>query len=239
MSTATDTLRTRNMQKRRTRIITEARKLLACGGNGALNLRDLASQANLTVPTIYNLIGKKEDVLLAVVGEVLNEIESRIAPASAADPLDLAVALVEESTRLFSEDEDFYRSAFLAVEGLEESDQHHHEVERIYAWAEALILEGVNACRKARLLRGRIPVESMSKLITRNYRMSCRGWAFGHYSIDEFRRQAIADLYIILAADAVEIFHSKLISNISETEAENNVATVTEKLKRNNQGEAI
>lgn len=234
MTTATDTLRARNMQKRRTRIIAEARKLLARGGNGALNLRELASQANLTVPTIYNLVGNKEDVLLAVAAEVLTEIESRIAPASSAEPLEVAAALVEESTQLFSENEDFYRSAFLAVEGLDESGQHHHEVERIYAWAEALVLEGVDACLKARLLRGRVPLESMSNLITRNYRMNCRGWAFGHYGLEEFRRQAIADLYIILAADAVEIFHSKLMNNIAQTQAQKSVVTGAVNVKHNN-----
>ena len=82
MDKAGGTVRARNMQKRRARIVTEARRLLARGGFEALNLRDLARQAELTVPTIYNLIGKKDDVLFALAAEVLTEIEARIAPAS-------------------------------------------------------------------------------------------------------------------------------------------------------------
>ena len=222
------------MEKRRLRIVAEARKLLASGGNTALNLRDLADQAEVTVPTIYNLIGKKEDVLLAVADEVLTEIESHMTPVSSTEPLNAATAIVDASIELFGEDQDFYRAAFLAVEGLDESGQHHHEVERIYAWAEALVAEGLAACLEAKLLRGRVPVELMSQLMTRTYRMNCRGWAFGHYDIDTFHRQAIGDLYLILAADAVETFHTRLMRNTSTNNTEVSVPNLEPKIKRSN-----
>ena len=44
---ATATLRTRNMNKRRERLLAEARFLLANGGFEALNLRELARLADL------------------------------------------------------------------------------------------------------------------------------------------------------------------------------------------------
>lgn len=232
MSISTSTLRSQNMEKRRQRIVAEARKLLASGGNGALNLRDLADQANLTVPTIYNLIGKKEDVLLAVADEVLAEIESHMTPVNTTEPLSVATALVAASINLFSENEDFYRAAFLAVEGLDESGQHHHEVERIYAWAGALVSQGLDACLNAKLLRGRMPAELMSQLMTRTYRMNCRGWAFGHYDIEAFRQQATNDLYVILAADAVETFHSRLIREIKKNTTQVNLPTSKRKIKQ-------
>ena len=209
-------LRARNMSKRRDRILAEARGLLARGGFEALNLRELARLADVTVPTIYNLIGKKEDVLLALGASVLTEIESRIAPVSDAEPLIVAAAVVEESINLFTSDQDFYRAAFLAVESLDQGGQHHAEVARIYAWVGDLLSVGIKACATARLVRGRIPAKLMAALITRNYRMSCRGWAFGHYDIDEFRRIALADLYITLASDAVETFHEQLMRKISK-----------------------
>ena len=225
MAAVPDTLRARNMQKRRARILTEARTLLAGGGFEALNLRDLARRADVTVPTIYNLIGKKADVFLALAADVLAEIESRIEPAYGTDALSCATSVVIESTQLFGEDEAFYRSAFLAVEWLDQGGQHHHGVEGIYAWAEALIQTGIDACRKDGLLRGRLSDASMSKLIIRNYRMSCRGWAFGHHGIEEFRRRAILDLYIVLAADAVETFHARLLRKIAEQESNHETTT--------------
>ena len=216
MNTTTLSVRERNMQKRRDRILAEARSLLARDGFDALNLRDLASKAGVTVPTIYNLIGNKEEVLLALADGVLAEIEARIPNHDETEPLKAAASVVLESTQLFSEDEDYYRSAFLAVESLDQSGQHHQQVERVYAWAERLMHRGINACKNVQLLRGRVSPEKMSQLWIRNFRMNCRAWAFGHLSITEFRHQALADLYLILAADAVETFHAKLVRHLNE-----------------------
>ena len=237
MGIATDTLRARNKLKRRARLLAEARNLLANGGFEALNLRDLARLADVTVPTIYNLIGKKEDVLLVLGADVLTEIESHIAAVGEAEPLTHAAATVVESTRLFAQDENFYRAAFLAVEWLDQGGQHHAEVTRIYAWVGALIGAGIDACRTAGLLRGRIPSAQMAELVTRNFRMSCRGWAFGHYGIDEFRRVALSDLYITLTADAVDTFQHQLLRKISELASTTTGAVATSKSKRNNRGD--
>lgn len=219
MNAVADTVRTRNMQKRRTRLLAEARVLLATGGYEALNLRDLARQAELTVPTIYNLIGRKEDVLLAVAAGVLVELEARVVPQGDTDPLTLASAVVEALTYLFAEDEDFYRAAFLAVEWLDQGGLHHQQVAHIYAWVGALLDAGLAACRSAGLLKGRIPEADINALIMRSFRMSCRGWAFGHYDIDEFRRISLTDLYITLCADAEETFHQQLTRRIGALSA--------------------
>lgn len=216
MSSAATNLRARNMQKRRVRILAEARNLITSAGFESLNIRDLARLADVTVPTIYNLIGKKEDVLLALGAGVVTEIEARVVPREDAEPLTLAGAVVIQSTELFREDESFYRSAFLAVEWLDQGGQHHEAVAGIYAWAGSMMRDGIDACRNAQLIRGRISPELMSELITRNYRMNCRGWALGHYDLATFRRMALSDLYITLSADAVETFQLQLLHKITD-----------------------
>lgn len=216
MSGATDTLRARNMRKRRERLLAEARQLLAAGGFEALNLRELARRADVTVPTIYNLIGKKEDVLIALGEDVLREIEVRTRPDDNADAMTQAAAVVDKTTALFAEDEAFYRAAFLAVEWLDQGGQHHAAAARLYAWVDRLIRGGIDACLGSGLLRAQVPAEALAALCTRNFRMSCRGWAFGHYDIDEFRRIALSDLYITLCADAVETFHRQLLRSFHE-----------------------
>ena len=229
-----NSVRGRNMQKRRARILAEARGLLAAGGFEALNLRELARSAEVTVPTIYNLIGKKEEVLLALAAGVVSEVETRINPTNNTDPISLATAVVEESVQLFREDEAFYRAAFLAVEWLDHVPQQHQEVARLFAWVGSLLRPGISACREAGLLRGRVPVEAMTKLSTRNYRMNCRGWALGHCSLDEFRDHAICDLYIVLAADAVDRFHAHLLRKISEHQLDEEFDATKEKMAEKN-----
>ena len=57
------------MAERRERIIEAARKLIEREGYEGLTMRDLAIASRVTVPTIYNLIGSKEQVLFSAVEE--------------------------------------------------------------------------------------------------------------------------------------------------------------------------
>ena len=217
---APTTLRTRNMQHRRERILRTARELLASGGFEALSLRELARQAEVTVPTIYNLIGNKEEILVALFAQAVGEIESRMRADHPSDPLALAEAVVKTSTGLFAEDEGFYRAAFLAVEALEQAGSHPEKVARLFAGGEALIAAGLEACGAAGLLRGRLPASALVEHFLRSFRMLCRGWAFGQLEITVFRRTALVDLYVTLAADAVETFQAQLARRIAGLEQE-------------------
>jgi len=66
MGKSEPSLREHNMAKRRQRILHEARQLLTRGGYESLNLRALAQAAEVTVPTIYNLLGNKEALVVAL-----------------------------------------------------------------------------------------------------------------------------------------------------------------------------
>lgn len=220
MTNLPETLRTANMQKRRARVLAAAHQLLAEQGFAGLNVRDVAHHAGVTVPTIYNLIGNKEQLLVALIANVLHEIESRAHTTIDRTPLALAAAMVTETTGLFAEDEAYYRSAFLAVEALDNSDVPHPDAERIYSWAERLIIEGIEACGDAGLIRRQIPTAAMGELIMRSFRINCRAWALHHISIDDFRRRAMSDLYVTLAADAVDTFHRLLLNKVAELAAD-------------------
>jgi AcrR family transcriptional regulator len=190
------------MAKRRDRILQEARRLITRGGFETLSLRALASAAEVTVPTLYNLVGNKEAIVVALLSDVLADVEKRVGGRRDATALDLAVAVVAESTAVFEDDEDYYRAAFIAVEYLDQSGPHHDTVAQLYHWGERLITDGLDACSEARLLRGQIPAVLLGGQILRSYRTSCRAWAFGQISIDQFRATALSDVYTTLAADA-------------------------------------
>lgn len=206
--------RAHNMQKRRARLLGEARGLIARGGFEAMSLRELARLAEVTVPTIYNLIGNKEELVVALMSEALAEIESRIETVADAAPLERAVAVVTASTALFAEDEDFYRPAFLAVEYLEQSGPHHDKVARLYAWGRRFIDEGIAACRAAGLLRGDVASTVLGDLVFRSYRTNCHAWAAGHSTLAEFERLTLLDIHLALAADAVEAWRRPLVQQI-------------------------
>lgn len=60
------------MEARRRQILEAARGLIETRGYDALTMRNLANESRVTVPTIYNLIGNKEQVLFeAVEGQTI------------------------------------------------------------------------------------------------------------------------------------------------------------------------
>ena len=65
------------MELRRQRILAAARTTLARDGFDALTVRSLAEQAGITVPTIYNLVGSKDDLLRQLIEGLLNRCERR------------------------------------------------------------------------------------------------------------------------------------------------------------------
>jgi len=224
MARTEPSLREFNMAKRRHTILREARRLIAQGGIDAVNLRKLARAAEVTVPTIYNLVGNKEALVVALFSDALQEIEQRVGRHRDAAPLEMAESVVTESTGVFAEDEEYYRAAFIAVEHLDQSGAHHATVAELYQWGERMITDGLEACANAGLLCGRISAALLGGQIMRSYRTNCRAWAFGQTDIDEFRAAALADVYMSLAADAVETFHATLIKKIDALVTKTNSA---------------
>ena len=80
-------LRERAKADRRLRIIEAARDLLEAGGLAGLTMRALSEAAGLSVPTIYNLIGGRDHVLVAVMERFGSEFDAQLAALRSA-PLD-------------------------------------------------------------------------------------------------------------------------------------------------------
>jgi AcrR family transcriptional regulator len=80
---------------RRARILAAARKLIARRGFEGLTLRDLAAASEVSVPTVYNLIGGKQAVLVALLDEMLARIAARLGDARAGGMVERALALCE------------------------------------------------------------------------------------------------------------------------------------------------
>ena len=207
-------LRAVNMQKRRERILQEARRAIGEGGADALNVRSLAEAADVTVPTIYNLIGSKDDVLWALIADAFDRVEARLKAFEDAPPLEMAEAVVLESTNLFAEDETYYRAAVVAGHRLGESGE---DANRSHWVVERSVRMALNACLAARregLLEGRIPARDLSEQMYSVYRAPYRDWANGDLSLETFRRMAMQGFYICLVADAAPAFRDLLMTKL-------------------------
>jgi len=92
------------MAERRERILAAAREIIGQRGYEALTMRDLARASRVTVPTVYNLIGSKEQVLFAAIEEQTSRFEARLGAGSdlapAARVRAIVVACADEYLRM-------------------------------------------------------------------------------------------------------------------------------------------
>jgi AcrR family transcriptional regulator len=88
-------LRQLHKGERRDQIIRAARGLLIEGGVGALTMRAVAERAQLSVPTVYNLVGGRDEVLAALMeagGDLLDDL---LVGSEGGDPVDRLVSTSE------------------------------------------------------------------------------------------------------------------------------------------------
>ena len=210
---APESRRTKNKAKRRDTILREARTLIASEGFEALKIRDLAARAGLTVPTIYNLIGGKREILAVMIEQLVEQLRI-IQDRAGTEDVEAAFAKqINDLADHFATDEAFFRAAFIAGDrsGLFEqsSDQ------GIFA---RFVRQPIDACARAveaGLLRGDIAPEILGPQIYGAYRLARQDWANGYFNLDGFRKQALTGVFLCLAADAKPAFRTRLTAQIA------------------------
>ena len=208
--------RTHNMEKRRERILEQARKMLAEGGFDALNLRDLAEVSGITVPTIYNLIGNKAEVLKALVMGTFADFEASLENRLPCPTEQLPAMMMSTFAEFIALDEGYYRAAALASERLEiESDEHGD-----YGFKRAPLRKYAGKlyrdARKEGRLRGEIDSGLLVEQMIRNHQVAFRDWAHRAISLEELRKQSLCGFYITLAADAEDGFRKDLAAKLKK-----------------------
>ncbi len=200
-----------NMQKRRERILAEARAILAEQGFEALNLRDLADISGVTVPTIYNLIGNKEQVLQALMLGSFEDFEEELEKRLPCPAIALAEVMGDTLEGLLRREEDFYRASALANERLESQPTEHgndairRQTLRRYMshLCQVLLDDG--------LLQGLISRELLVEQMVALHQVAFRDWAHRVIDLDQFRRSSLRGFYVTLAADATAEYRRHLV----------------------------
>jgi AcrR family transcriptional regulator len=210
-----ESTRALNMQKRRETILAQARRVIVEQGFDALNLRDLAQDSGVTVPTIYNLIGNKEELLKALTMGALENYEAELGkklpcPASALPEL-----MADTFLQMISANQKYHRATVLANEGLEiqqgkPGDFGFRRVQ-IRKIVDRLFLQSL----EEGLLRGDIDRAALVEQVVVNHQVAFRDWAHRIISLPAFYKQSLAGFYVALAADAVESYRSELAARLS------------------------
>ena len=202
-----------NKELRRQRILAVARQQIASAGFDAFTLRELAREAEVTLPTIHNLFGRKHDIIRELCEELVVRIEEVLSDPAVSDPIAALEAFIDKLLALYRNDEAFYRAAFVAGErtGLFEHDLPMGIYNKSLAIAKTL-------CKEAKqngYLQGNIDTDRLAETLFGCQRLARQDWVAGYIDLEQYRVQVLTGMCITYAADATPAFHERLCEVIA------------------------
>jgi len=200
----------KNKARRRQQILDAAHELIAQGGMGGLSMRRLAEQAEVSIRTIYNLVGSQSDILEAIIKVPMQRLIDNVASIPPSAPLERLDTIVSGSVENFINDPQFYKSAWVAVNHLPEFDYQ----DWLKGQAVPLFKSNVEQAMNAGLLGTDISPGFIAEQIFYSTNKAFHDWAMGFSDEDAFRERAASALYICLLAVSTEQSRDQLLTRL-------------------------
>jgi len=174
------------MEARRRQILEAARRLIESEGYDELTMRNLANESGVTVPTIYNLIGNKEQVLFEAIEDQTVAFASNFK-----DGHNDLISVVESTVRHLVRRPRYYRALLLVLARSERADSARRHVNRAIAEP---IANAIDELAAAGTLANWIDPEMLAQRIHAQLDMASLEWARGSLTATSFRAAAHVDL---------------------------------------------
>lgn len=201
------------LEERRQRICRAARNLISSGGIGAFSMRKLADEAQLSVNTLYNLVGGRDEILLAVLQDCMDELDRTLERESPIeDPIERCHAIVELACRTTIAEPHLSR-ALIRVR-LGDVSREFPEATLLPEQGAAMQSRAIEEAIAQGLLRDSLDPGILGAAIYRGWEAAAELWALGRVDAAGFRVRALYALYLALLAVATNElrphFESKL-----------------------------
>ncbi|HYV59885.1 MAG TPA: TetR/AcrR family transcriptional regulator [Acidimicrobiia bacterium] len=200
--------------RRRRRILDAAAGLVETDGLDGVTMRRLSDAAGVSYATVYNLVGAKEDVLVAVLRAGLEDLGAQLAAVDSPDPLDRARAVVAGVVDHFVARPALYRALVQAVHDPAAGARGLPIRRRTIAVYEASIRDAIDAG----LLRDDLDAHVLGVHITLAVNGVIRRWAAGEIDATGFRAEADYALRIALLGVATPSTRTKLLAELCACE---------------------
>ena len=208
------TTRQANKLLRRQKILAVAKDLIASQGFEAFTISELATRSEVTIPTIHNLFGKKEDIVRELCEVLVTRINQVLAQPDLIDPVKSAEAFIDNLLALYREDEAFYRAAFMAAErsGLLEHEASNGIFSQSLHIAERLCIQA----RDNGFLQGRLDSRWMAEQLFGCQRLARQDWVNGYINLKRYRQQVLIGMLMSYCSDATPEFHQRICAKLDE-----------------------
>jgi len=197
-----------NKALRKQKILDEARNLIATKGFEAFTLSELATRAGVSIPTIHNLFGKKQEVFEALCSEMVVRVDQTVSNPDLVDPIEAAEAFIDNLLALYRNDEAFYRAAFLAGDrsGLFEHQLPSGIFNRSLSIARQMCQDAVDNG----YIVNSINLDWLAEQLFGCQRLARQDWVNGYIDLVRYRKQVLIGMYITYASVAEPAFRKRL-----------------------------
>lgn len=206
-------LREKGKARRKARIIEAAKRLLAEGGIEALSTRRLAEEAELSVHTLYSLVGSKEQILAAVMEDNHNRVLSALLEIDEEHPVDRMFAIIEATYRLLTEDAAAQKPLMRVLMTLYYEGELNPGPWWMMVQEKGWLESAVREATKLRLLRAEFPAARTADLLMKIYLANLREYLFNKCPLETFRHTTLFEFWYSLAAIASDEFRPRCLKN--------------------------
>lgn len=204
--------RATNKQRRRDRILLATATIVCHSGVDSVRLATVAEMAKVTVPTIHNLFGKKQDVFNKLIEQVVEwmiEISEVNAKAATLDEIERGV---ENLFTKLKQNELQFKAGYMIGERF----GHFGLNDPPYRHASATAVQKYQHFVDAGDLNGNLTALCLAEFVNNQYRLLRSDWVRGELTTAEFKKQFLWSFYVILMADAGEKLRKNLLKRLSK-----------------------
>jgi len=213
MTRAMTGVREKGKARRKDRIIQAAKGLLASGGIDALSTRKLAQAAQLSVHTLYTLVGSKEQILGAVMEDNHKRVLANILDIDEQHPVEKIFAIVETTYKIISEDCAAQKALMRVLMTLYYEGGLNPNPRWLLAqekgWMDAAVAEAA----EQKILRAEYPATVIGGMLMKIYLANLRDFLFDKCDLDTFRKTTLFEFWLTLSNLATDPVREKYLKN--------------------------
>jgi AcrR family transcriptional regulator len=202
---AAQSRRESNVSSRRKRILESARTLLTEDGQDGLSMRKLAKKADLSVTTLYNLVGSREEILRALIEDSADRFESTVTlpEESGGDALERTVKAFENVLRYLIDDAPVLKPLIVANIATGYVEELGKEEQGLYLrGAKDAVRECLRDALAEGLIRDVVSLRFLERQFYVGLELALDRWAFGLVDEDDFKAKCKWGAYLTLLAFA-------------------------------------
>lgn len=202
-------LREKNKQARRERILDAAARLLVREGAEGLTMRELASAAGVAEMTPYNLFGSKAEIVATLFENEIERIVARSFSEMPSDPVERLFVSAEILADTWTEESGLFRELVRAAR------EAGADPARYAGGPTSLLEAGLNDAVAAGRLTDDLPPPDLARYIFFANQGAYEAWAEGVLDDHALRRDLVVGLGISLLAVATEPTRRRVLARMA------------------------